>query len=270
MEKKNNNVFLVFIVVVLLLLIGGLYYYIFVYDKETSAIVNNEEKNESKEEIKIDLGVDNAHVKEMFSYVHSNYYIGVDKEVYEYEKKSVSEMSDLQKTSLASNIYRKDVIQIGVDSLYIEEENVKIAYELVFGEGSYTQMSSIAYDCGTMSYDDSNQRYVLNSIGCGGASSIAVHDEVVEAIKYNDRIEIIAASVATKNMDGNFYKSHTSDEVVGNYTTTANTVETHQVYQNEITAFIKNNKDKLQQYTYTFKIDDKGFYYYTGFERTNR
>lgn len=42
-----------------------------------------------------------------------------------------------------------------------------------------------------------------------------------------------------------------------------------EAFKNEVTTFIKNNKDKLVQYTFTFKLDKNGFYYYTGFERTN-
>ena len=46
---------------------------------------------------------------------------------------------------------------------------------------------------------------------------------------------------------------------------------------NELIQFIKGNeteekfltnKDNLMQYTYKFKLNDDGFYYYQGFERT--
>ena len=46
----------------------------------------------------------------------------------------------------------------------------------------------------------------------------------------------------------------------GNYITYKDKV----IFEN----YIEKNKDKLMQYTYKFKLNDDGFYYYQGFERT--
>ena len=62
----------------------------------------------------------------------------------------------------------------------------------------------------------------------------------------------------------NYY--YDTDKVVGTYTSKDRHSE---AFKNEVTTFIKNNKDKLMQYTFTFKQDKNGFYYYVGFERTN-
>ena len=34
-------------------------------------------------------------------------------------------------------------------------------------------------------------------------------------------------------------------------------------------SYIEENKDKLMQYIFKFNLADDGFYYYSGFERTN-
>lgn len=265
MEKKNgSNIFLIIIIVLLLVVIGGLGFYIFKDGKEDNVTLVDD-KDLVKEEEKISLDVNSAHIQEMFKNVHANYYIGADTEIYKYQKRSVSEMDDFYKTRLAANIYQKDIVKIGGGNDYIEEADVKNAYEILFGEGTYKRMDKIAYSCDGMNYSDAEKRYVNSGMGCGGTSSGAAHEEIIEAFKYNDRIEIVMASVFTNAADGNFYYYET-DKVVGTYTSKDRHSE---AFKNEVTTFIKNNKDKLIQYTFTFKQDKNGFYYYTGFERTN-
>ena len=39
-------------------------------------------------------------------------------------------------------------------------------------------------------------------------------------------------------------------------------------YETKFTSYIKENTDKVGQYTYTFKLADDGSYYYTGVKNT--
>lgn len=262
MEKKRSNIVFVVIIIILMLVIGGLSYYTFFYKTNTVEKIKNDEvsdKNEVAEEVAVELDVDNAYIKSLYKNVHSNYYNGIDTNVFNYEKRSVSEMSDEEKSSLAANIYSSSVNKI-YSGYSIDEEDVKDAFEVLFGIGSYNQMSTIKYGCTVLNYDVNNKRYYTESPDCGGTSSGSFYEKIIKAVRYSDRIEITTAYVFIDAIDNNFYKDINCSTVVGNYTTTA---------ENEKSTFIDNNKDNLQQNTYTFKMDDNGFYYYIGFERTN-
>ena len=66
MEKKNgSNIFLIIIIVLLLVVIGGLGFYIFKDGKEDDVTLVDD-KDLVKEEEKISLDVNSAHIQEMF------------------------------------------------------------------------------------------------------------------------------------------------------------------------------------------------------------
>ena len=271
MEKKNNtNIFLIIIIVVLLLLVGGLGFYIFNDGKSSSVLNDNQQNNLEEKDEGVSLSVDNAHIQEMFRNVHPEDYITFNQEMYGYKKRSVEEMDEFYKSRIAENIYGKYVSGVG-SSAYIDEKYVKIAYESIFGEGTYKTMESISYNyiCGGMKYVAEEKKYVSSDNVCGGASGVWIRDEVIDAIKYKDRIEIISANVVIKLDDGNFYKTYETKDVVGNYAqdNLENKEKIDKFINNEIPEFIRSNKDKLQQYKFIFKLDKNGFYYYTGYER---
>lgn len=115
-------------------------------------------------------------------------------------------------------------------------------------------------ECGTLNYNPNLKKYeVKTDGGYGGTSCKIVKEEIIKAIKYDDRIGIISAYVFSRCEDDNYYKDY-------KYTTKVS-ISNENI---ETTDFIIQNKDKLEQYTYTFMEDENGFYYYTGFEKTNK
>ena len=254
MEKKSNSIF-IFVIIILLVIVCGLSYFLF-SNKDVICDVGKENSNEKIESNHVELSIENPYIKKLYSNVHYRYAVG-ENTVFEYSKRSVSEMSDYEKSSLAANIYSSNAYPLSPGEA-IDEKDVKHAYELVFGEGTYKTMDSISYTCGSIYYNPSTKRYEHHAAGgCGGTSVSFIKEAIIKATRYEDRIEIVAANVLVHYV----YNTYSKDgQVLGTFADRPS--------EEEIINFIRNNSDKLQQYTYTFKLGNDGFYYYTGFERT--
>lgn len=267
MEKSSNkNIGFIIVILILSIVVCVLSYFLFINKDfickgdSNNNVVEKENDSVQEEDSTVELNIDNSYIKKLYSYVH--FRVGINKKVYEYAKRSVSEMSDYEKSSLAANIYSSSAYSLNPNktidpAMAIDEEAVKNAYELVFGEGTYKRMDSISYTCGSISYNASTKRYESPGGGCGGTSVSFIDEAIIKATKYNDRIEIVAANVLVHYVEKTYSKD---GQVLGTFT--------EQPSKEEITNFIRNNSDKLQQYTYTFKLGNDGFYYYDGFERT--
>lgn len=261
MEKKNNKSIIYIIIIIILSVVVSVFSYFLFINKDVICDVDKENSNEKIESNPVELSIENPYIKKLYSNVHYRYTVGVNT-VFEYSKRSVSEMSDYEKSALAANIYSSFDYSLNpadtVDpAMAIDEEAVKNAYEFVFGEGTYKTMDSISYTCGSISYNASTKRYESPGGGCGGARVSFIKEAIIKATKYEDRIEIVAANVLVHYVYNTYSKD---DQVLGTFADRPS--------EEEIINFIRNNSDKLQQYTYTFKLGNDGFYYYDGFERT--
>ena len=275
--KKSHGV--VWFIIFLILVIAGLVCYILIDDgvvevpniSKTIEEKTKSTKKDAKKEKYEYLSKDNENVKYLYSLVHKNSYIGaVDEMVYNNKKLTLDDMDETYRLNVVSSLFKYSSIigDIGKFS-YITEESVKSAYERVFGDGTYKHVDSINLGCPIYEYDESAKRYI-GTDACGGTTSFSNYTTLVDAKKYTDRIEITEAVVFYDLESGNkLYKDYNKKQELRKLSADeAKNVVGDTVYDRVIKPYLESNTDKLQQYTYTFKLADDGFYYYTGVERT--
>ncbi len=269
MKKKTNksNVIIIIILIVILLMLG---YYNFIYmqkikelkdDNVENSLDDNSKDEEGQEEVlEEELEVDDSYVKYLFSLTHAQYYLSYDKNIFDYDKKTQEEMSMDEKTSLAANIYA-DKVEVNPDNtVYISKEEVKRAYELVFGKNTYPNLQEISYKCGSLTYNELTNNYEGYS-GCEGSSLLQIHEKIIRAYLKDDYLEITSAYLFTNADDGKYYRSADLQDVIDTYDKDNNS-------SISIINYINANYKKLGQYTYKFKKEGL-FYYYQGFSKVN-
>lgn len=136
------------------------------------------------------------------------------------------------------------------DYYTVNEEDLKMSYEKIFGPNTYKRISEFNCLCAKYIYNDNKYRAVED--GCGFTSS---YNEMIEEVrKYNDRIEISA-----------IYYYHKFDIETETYCTDENCAEVILENSNGGTAetFISNYKDRLNRLIYTYELSEDGYYYFT-------
>ena len=283
MEKKKNKG-LIAVIIILFICIIGLVFYILV-DKDiinlNSTATDNkqaEENNTNDDTEEKDMGVEldpeNANIKYLFDTAHFGA-IGVDAHVYRDGGYKVSEMSEEDKIALLGRQWYPLVEHYSTGTspnltttYYLDEDTLKDVYERTFGPNTYSTVNQI-YDgvCVTLNYDATNKRYsYIGSIGCGGTSAFSVHEKIISATKYSDRIEIVSAVFYLD--PNNLYKDYNKTTILETNPVPSNTTSNQEERENIYNQYIEDNKDNLEQYTYTYTLNKDGFYYLTSVERT--
>ena len=283
MEKKSNKGVIVLIVLLILCIIG-LVSYILV-DKNIIKLNNTtveneqvEENNTSEDDNGIEINVDNENINALFNNAH-HLSIGIETQIYRDGGYKVSDMTTDEKfTLLASQWYNElnthiDYIGQTNDQITeLNEETLKNLYERTFGPNTYERPAQITDGlCGTFIYDEVYQGYIeRNGGGCGGTSAFGVHEKIISATKYNDRIEIVSAVVYLDGMSQQMYKDYNKTTSLGELLINENTTNNSEERENTYNKYIEDNKDNLEQYTYTYTLNEDGFYYLTSVERTKK
>ncbi len=286
MEKKKNNGLIVFIVL-LIICIMGLVFYILV-DKDIIKLNNNTveneqvEKNNSKDDNKekdtrVKLDPENSNIKYLFNNAH-HLSIGPETQIYRDGGYKVSEMTNDEKFTLLSNQWfsemktHPDYLRQTNDQITVlDEETLESLYERTFGPNTYERVNQItdSTDCIILTYDETYQGYsTREEVGCGGTSAFSVHEKIISATKYSDRIEIVSAVVYLDGMSNQMYKDYNKTTSLGELLINENTTNNSEKRENTYNKYIEDNKDKLEQYTYTYTLNEDGFYYLTSVERT--
>ncbi len=285
MEKKSNKGVIVLIVLLILCIIGLVFYILVDKDiiKLNNTTVANEqvEKNNTDDDNEekdkgVELDPENASIKNLFNNAHFNA-IGVDTHIYRDGGYKVNEMtSDEKFTLLASQWY--DELNTHIDYIgqtndqitELNEETLKSLYERTFGPNTYERPTQITDGlCATFTYDEAYQGYIeRNGAGCGGTSAFSVHEKIISATKYSDRIEIVSATVYLDGMSQQMYKDYNKTTSLGELLINENTTNNKEERENTYNQYIEDNKDKLEQYTYTYTLNEDGFYYLTSVKRT--
>lgn len=270
-EKKSKGS--VVIIIILLLIIIGLTGYILVEKdiiklstKTTTEEHQQSTKKESTDATPIDIK--NSYIQDWFRQVHG-YAIGGDKEIYEKGGSTVAEMDYSYKLNRATIDSQGDIFafyQNATGGAEVSEELVKTAYEKLFGPNTYQTVQTLIIGCDEYSYDSTAKKYIANSIGCGDITTwFEPRERIITATKYNDRIEIVSAVVYIDKEENSLYKDYNKTEKLTDLSTSY--IAEPKITE-EINAYIKTNKDNLEQYTYTFKLNEDGFYYYSQVKRT--
>lgn len=265
MKEKKNIGLSIFLFFVILVLLG----YILV-DKqiiEIPGLTKNNTTEEKEDTPNItELDVNDANVKAFIRQVH-NPAEQFDTFIYQNGGGMVEDMAEEYKFAIATNTKDVQLTPISpADSEgnvgYVDEEDVKEAYERLFGSGTYHNINSFTLGCASMSYDSVNSRYVTTVDGCGVAiSPVDVYEEIINAQKENDTLTVVTAVAFYDSSTGKLYKDVDLTDEVSFTTSTSSTEE-------DIRGYVNSYQDSLTQYTYTFQMGNDGFYYYVGVERT--
>lgn len=281
MEKKSNKGVIVLIVLLILCIIG-LVSYILV-DKNIIKLNNTtveneqvEENNPSEDDNGIEINVDNENINALFNNAH-HLSIGIETQIYRDGGYKVSDMTTDEKfTLLASQWYNElnthiDYIGQTNDQITeLNEETLKNLYERTLGPNTYERPTQITDGlCATFTYDEAYQGYIeRNGAGCGGTSAFGASEKIISATKYSDRIEIVSATVYLDGMSNQMYKDYNKTTSLGELLINENTTNNNEERENTYNQYIEDNKDNLEQYTYTYMLNEDGFYYLTSVERT--
>ena len=283
MEKKKNKGVIVLIILLILCIIG-LVFYILV-DKDIIRLNNTTVENEKVEsninddteekKTEVELDPENSNIKYLFNNAH-HLSIGPEAQIYRDGGYKVSDMSEEDKMTLLGRQWSNFVEQIGPSSsdgytwtLYLNEDTLKDIYERTFGPNTYHQVNQITDGlCTTLTYDTANKRYsYVGKYGCGGTTVFSVHEKIISATKYNDRIEIVSAAFYLDGMSNQIYKDYNKTKSLGENVFYSNNY-TDEERESLEDKYIEDNKDNLEQYTYTYTLNEDGFYYLTSVERT--
>ena len=284
MEKKSNKGLIVFIIILIICIIGLVFYILVDKDiiKLNSTNTENtqvEEKNTSeneKEDEGIELSVDNENIKTLFNNAH-HMSIGPESQIYKDGGYKVSDMTTDEKFTLLANQWYNElnthsdyIGQTNDQITELNEDTLKSLYEKTFGPNTYERPTQITDGlCATFTYDETYQGYIArNGAGCGGTSAFSVYEKIISATKYNDRIEIVSSSFYIDGESKQIYKDYNKTTSLGGLLIDENTVSSAEERENIYNQYIEDNKDKLEQYTYTYTLNEDGFYYLTSVERT--
>ena len=275
-ENKNNNktsmVLLWTIFLILVVASGALYLTkdsLIEYFSKEKEVVSNNSNNTDNNKVTDDgftkVSIDSPNIKNLFNLVHRAFTSG-DGTIFNNKKLNVSEMDDLYKFSLASNLYTGEAVRNNTAkeneiTAYIDEEIVKEKYEVIFGTGTYKRLDEIPYSCTSMYYDAAHRRYVTTNQICGSIEPFSTHEIIIDAKKKDKELFITSAVVFAESYTGTVCKDYQCKNIIDSYSTL---ISEDEYFKN----YIEKNKDKLMQYTYKFKLNDDGFYYYQGFKRT--
>ena len=285
MERKKSKGLIVFIVILIICIIGLVFYILVDKDiiKLNNTTVENEQveknntDNDNEEKDKgVKLDIENANIKYLFNNAH-RLSMGPEIQIYRDGGYKASEMTPDEKfTLLASQWFDKlnthiDYMgQISDQITELSEETLKSIYEITFGPNTYQRPTQISDGvCATFTYDEEYQGYIeRNGAGCGGTSAFSVHEKIISATKYSDRIEIVSATVYLDDMSNQMYKDYNKTTSLGELLINENKTNNREERENTYNQYIEDNKDKLEQYTYTYTLNEDGFYYLTSVERT--
>lgn len=285
MEKKSNKGLIIFIIILIICIIGLVFYIlvdkdIIKFNSTTTENAQVEENNTNENEEKnkgVDISIDNENIKALFNNAH-RISIGPETPIYKDGGYKVSEMTTDEKfTLLASQWYNElnthiDYIGQTNDQITVlDEKELKTIYERTFGPNTYERVSQItdSTGCLTLTYDETYQGYIeRNGLGCGGTSAFSVYEKMISATKYNDRIEIVSRAFYIDEESKQIYKDYNKTTSLGGLLIDENTVSSDEERENTYNQYIEDNKDNLEQYTYTYNLNEDGFYYLTSVERT--
>lgn len=276
MEQKNMNVIIAGILIILMIGLG-VFFYTKQNQKKEDKKPNMEEvedntKDETEVENTIELDVDDQNVITLFNNAHY-VAIGVDAHIFKNGGYQVANMSEKEKIELLFTQWKKELQtqmdpNTGEETLLLKEDTLKNLYETTYGNHSYQRLNTISdvSNCYQLTYDANQESFVGKTLGCGGMSNFAVHEKIISAKKDSKKLEIVSAAFYYD--PSGFYKDYDKTIKLDTEETISNSFSSDEERIKLLDQYIEDNKDNLEQYTYTYVAGDNNFYYLSEVKRT--
>lgn len=274
MARSSSKTIFVITIFLLLSMICGLIAFV-LYDKGLIVLDNSDikskdnvlvNKKNNKDDTKdkdsyIELKTDDTNINKLFNIVKitNNTCDGYDTK----SSVEVINMSDKCKFSLASHAYL-DSLKIALNGVqYVYESDVKDAYESLFGYNTYKTLETIPYVSGlSLNYNAPYKYYFYEGDSSEVGTPITKYEKIISARRSDDTLLITSAVLYYESINSVLCKDSLCGSVLDKMTNEPS-------YPDYYSLYVDHNKDKLNQYTFKFKMDEAGFYNYLGFERTN-
>ena len=263
-EKKKGNSGLIILVVILLVACVGMGCFIFINKDKLMSKENNEtiEKTEKDINENKDLDINDTLVETLYKMTRSD----LDKCEYETQPLLIENVGDKLTLDNMNDNYKGIIIYDYVEkNKEISEEEMKKAYEKIFGPNTYKVMNKINFNAvGNINYDSANKKYILDfnpNEPWGCVTHLYNKEKVINATKNDDTIKITTAYIFNCSFSTELCKDSKGNEKME---------QTMSISEdsNKILDFIEEHKNELHQLTYTFKKAEDGNYYYSEVERT--
>lgn len=214
-------------------------------------ILNNDDetvngKDDGGDELPIDtgysesLGVDSDLVQGLYYKTKSLWYGELEERNYYYYKNDKLLVSDFDLNYVYNIVfYRLERMGMFNESRVVSEEIVKSEFKEIFGDNvTYEVLNSFVYGCTSVNYDMATRAYkLLMTDGCVGL--MMLESKVVEAYKFETKIEIIEKVLFKKNGTEYYYDVEMTSPATG------------------VTL-----DDNIMKYVYTFNYDSNSREYY--------
>lgn len=172
----------------------------------------------------------------------------------------VKDMSTKCKFSLVSNIYVDDIKTMG-NMTYVLEDDVRNAYNYLYGYNSYEVNDSIPYFGVNLSYHATNKLYFTQDIVKDNNNGLISYEKIIDAYREDDSLFIKSISVYYEKVNKIFCSDARCEEII-------DTVKNEPSYPDYYDLYVDSRKDKLTKYVYRFDLNEAGFYNYIGYEKT--
>ena len=261
MKEKRNIVLPVILFIIILGLVG----YILI-DKGIIEISSATKEETTDKSSITELSPDNANVEALIKQVHNPSQL-VDELIFVDGGSLVSDMPEEYKFAIATNTKDTQLIPFETPTeegyyAMTSEEDVKDAYERLFGQGTYQEIDNFTLGCSPVVYDSTNKRYVTTTESCGVATTpLQMQEEILSITKTEKELTVVTGVLFYDSSAEKLYKD-------SNLTKELKTEENKELTEEDLKQYIMDNKNQVEQYTYTFDIEKDGFYYYTGVTRT--
>lgn len=241
-EATRAIVFLlviVFVIATVMLIISG----------TLANIISFPVKSTNKENLcerACNLDTNNANINKYFNYVKiTGKNVFDDLEYSNKEKVIASKLEYRSKYRIASNIYLKDI------NSHVSDDDVKEAFEIIFGKDSYIKQNILP----VLETERSNTNK--------SAEVVIPYEKITSAKRKKNKLDIYSAVLYFNSSN----KSICIDRLCTNIITT---LKNDYSYGDEyFNLYILYHAEELSNYTYHFEMDESGFYYYLGYDKTN-
>lgn len=259
MRRYRKATLVLSIVVVLLLVICSLFGYM-LYGYKMKSMSENDN-------VPIELENDSVEVKYLYDMAHvDDSCVLLHREVFNNKKLLANDMLSEYKSQLASRYFGTYVLEGAHDAngyslIYVGEDRVRDAYDLIFGNGSGDAVTSVKYGIYDLKYNPTMKRFDAYVTGGGGWTCDVYQEEVIKAVKYNDRVELTTVVWFMFNDKEGIYRDVYGEEII------VDDFDWGTDGDDSVNVFLNTYQQQLQTYRYTFKLNDNGFYNYYSVER---